>query len=54
VGKNRVLREIYGPKMEEGGGDWRELHNEEFFMICTPHQMLHGRSNYKTGNVSIM
>jgi hypothetical protein len=32
VCKNRVLREIYGPKMEEEGGHWRKLHNEEFLL----------------------
>jgi hypothetical protein len=30
VFKNRVLRRIFGPKKEEGGGGWRRLHNEEF------------------------
>jgi len=53
VCENRVLREIYGPKMEEEGGDWGKLHNGEFFMVCTPHKMLHGRSNYKAGKVRI-
>jgi hypothetical protein len=24
-----VLRRIFGPKREEGSGDWRRLHNEE-------------------------
>jgi hypothetical protein len=24
-----VLRRIFGPKREEGTGDWRRLHNEE-------------------------
>jgi hypothetical protein len=27
--ENRVLRRIYGPKMEEVAGGWRRLHNEE-------------------------
>jgi hypothetical protein len=27
--KNWVLREIFGPKMEQVAGDWRKLHNEE-------------------------
>jgi hypothetical protein len=26
---NRVLRRIFGPKMDEGMGEWRKLHNEE-------------------------
>jgi len=27
--ENRVLRRIFGPKMNEGTGEWRKLHNEE-------------------------
>jgi hypothetical protein len=27
--ENRVLRKIFGPKMYEGTGEWRRLHNEE-------------------------
>jgi hypothetical protein len=27
--KNRVLRRIFGPKMEEVTGEWRRVHNEE-------------------------
>ena len=26
---NRVLRKIFGPKRDEGTGEWRKLHNEE-------------------------
>jgi hypothetical protein len=29
VFKNRVLRRIFGPKMEEVAGGWRRLHNKE-------------------------
>ena len=29
VFENRVLRRIFGPKREEGVGEWRQLHNEE-------------------------
>jgi hypothetical protein len=29
VFENRVLRRIFGPKREEGGGGWRTLHSEE-------------------------
>jgi hypothetical protein len=38
VFEKRVLREIFGPKKEQGRGEWRRLHNESF-MICTPHQI---------------
>jgi hypothetical protein len=27
--ENRVLRNIFGPKRDEGTGEWRKLHNEE-------------------------
>jgi hypothetical protein len=29
VFENRVLRRIFGPKMEEVTGEWRKLHNDE-------------------------
>jgi len=29
VFENRVVREIFGPKMDEIEGDWRRLRNEE-------------------------
>jgi len=30
VFENRVLRRIFGPKMDEVTGEWRKLHNKEF------------------------
>jgi len=27
--ENRVFRRIYGPKRDEGTGEWRTLHNEK-------------------------
>jgi hypothetical protein len=29
VFENRVLKRIFGPRMDEVMGDWRKLHNEE-------------------------
>jgi hypothetical protein len=29
VFENRVLRRIFGPRMDEVKGEWRKLHNEE-------------------------
>jgi hypothetical protein len=29
VFENRVLRRIFGPRMDEETGGWRQLHNEE-------------------------
>jgi hypothetical protein len=34
--ENRVLRRIFGPKMDEVPEDWRKVHNKEL-IICTPH-----------------
>ena len=28
--ENRVLRRIFGPMTDEGTGEYRKLHNEEF------------------------
>ena len=37
VFENRVLRGIFGPKREEGIGEWRKLHNEELNdLYCSP------------------
>jgi len=37
VFKNRVLRRIFGPKMEEVTEEWRKLHNEELNdLYCSP------------------
>jgi hypothetical protein len=30
VFENRVLREIFGPKSDEGTGEWRKLHNDMY------------------------
>jgi hypothetical protein len=31
--ENRVLRRIFGRKMDEVTGDWRKLHNEELHNV---------------------
>ena len=37
VFENRVLREIFGPKRDEGTGEWKKLHNEELNeLYCSP------------------
>jgi hypothetical protein len=33
VFEDRVLRIIFGPKMDEVTGEWRKLHNEEFRIL---------------------
>jgi hypothetical protein len=34
VFENRVLSRIFGPKMYEGTGEWRKLHNKELIDLC--------------------
>jgi hypothetical protein len=43
--ENRVLRIIFGPKRDEVTGEWRKLHNERNFIICTHSQILLGKSS---------
>jgi hypothetical protein len=33
VFESRVLRRIFGPKMDEVTGEWRKLHNEELHIL---------------------
>jgi hypothetical protein len=33
VFENRVLRRIFGSKMDEVTGEWRKLHNEELRQV---------------------
>ena len=33
VFENKVLRRIFGPKMEEVTGEWRKLHNKELHVL---------------------
>jgi len=32
---NRVLRKIFGPTRNEVTGEWRRLHNEELYDLCS-------------------
>ena len=36
VFKNRVLRKACGPKRGEVTGEWKRLHNEEFYDLYSP------------------
>jgi hypothetical protein len=44
VFENKILRRIFGPKMDEVTGEWRKLHNEELHILYSS-QILLGRSN---------
>jgi hypothetical protein len=37
VFENRVLRKIFGRKRDKVTGEWRILHNEEFYYLHSPH-----------------
>ena len=33
--ENRALRNIFGPKRDEARGQWRRLHYEELYDLCS-------------------
>ena len=39
--ENRVLRRVFGPKRDEGTGEWRNLQNEELDELH-PHPIFFG------------
>ena len=41
--KNKVLKEIFGPKRDEVTGHWRKLHNEEFHDLYLSPNIILGR-----------
>ena len=44
VFENKMLRKIFGPKMNDVTGEWRKLHNEEINDLYSS-PILFGRSN---------
>jgi hypothetical protein len=40
VFENRVLRRIFGPKRNEVTGEWRRLHNEELYAVCSSQDII--------------
>jgi len=52
--ENRVLRRIFGPKMEEVAGGWRRLHNELYHLYTstTIIRVIKSRKMRWVGNVA--
>jgi hypothetical protein len=40
--ESRVLRRIFGSKRDEVSGEWRRLHNEEFYAVCSSPNIIRG------------
>jgi hypothetical protein len=55
--ENRVLRRIFGQKMDEGTRSWRKLHNEELHNLYSSLsiiRMIKSRRMRWAGNVACM
>jgi hypothetical protein len=53
--ENRMLREIFGPKRDEGTGDWRKLHTDELhnlYFMADIIRMIKSRSMTQIGHVA--
>jgi hypothetical protein len=54
---NRVLRKVFGPKRDEGTGEWRKLHNEELndlYFLTNIVRVVKSRRMRWAGNVARM
>jgi len=54
---NRVLRRIFGPKRDEGTGEWKTLHNEELNdLYSSPNivRVIKSRRTRQAGHVARM
>ena len=40
VSENRMLKRIFGPKRNEVIGEWRKLHNEELYDLCSSNSIV--------------
>jgi hypothetical protein len=57
VFENKVLRRIFGSKRDEVTGEWRKLHNEEFYVLySSPNiiQVITSRSLRLAGHIACM
>jgi hypothetical protein len=57
VFEKRALKKIFGPKRDEGTGEWRKLHNEELrdlYSSPSAIRMINSRSMNWAGHVARM
>jgi len=57
VFEKRVLRRVFGPKRDEGTGEWRKLHNEELndlYFSPTNIRVIKSRRMRRAGHVERM
>jgi hypothetical protein len=40
--ETRLLKKIFWPKRDELTGEWRRLHNEELYALCSSHKYYSG------------
>ena len=50
----RVLRRIFGPKRDEGAGEWRTLRNEQLNDLCPSPNIVKSRRMRRAGHVARM
>jgi hypothetical protein len=48
--ENRVLRRIFGLKRDEVRGEWRRLHNKEFYALYSPPNNIKTTTIHKKNN----
>jgi hypothetical protein len=52
VFENRVLRQIFGVKMDEVTAEWRKLHNNDLYSSSYIIQLIKSRKNRWAGHVA--
>ena len=49
VFENGMLRRLFGPKKDEASGEWRRLHNEEFYAVYSSPNIIRGIKSRRLG-----